>query len=632
MIGKVSSHRGSSDRFKRRKKGLQVTPTPTPTNSLTPTLTPTPLISCVVTNGLQLFLDAGNVNSYNGVGTTVYDLAGNANSTLTNGVGYNSSNNGVFTFDGTNDYIDTNTSFASESFTLSAWIKCNDVTGYRMIFSKEQTGGWPWNYRLYLQQSNGYLVGDIAQSAAQSNSITYNTNLADNNWHHVTFIRSVTDNKMYLYVDGSLVSTANNTLTGTIQNSQELWIGRSAYAGAYNYIGSISSVVVYNRDLSSSEITQNYNCSISRFSTPTPTPTNSLTPTPSVTPTLTPTLTPSITPTNTVTPTNSLTPTPTQTVTPTITPTNSLTPTPTPSGSSSGIVTSNLIMELDASNYTSGTWTDETGNGNNGTINGATWSATNGGIFDFDGTNDTISIAHNSSLSLSTTVQKTIQVWVNFDALPASGQQVPVFGKLSSSFTYDGYWGGLSSNGGVVRCTTNGQSAQKISDSILTVTTGTWYLFTFMSQITATANTTKVYINTTEYITTQHGNDTYSESNPLYLGFIGSGVGSLYLNGKIGAAYFYTKGLTSAEVTQNYEATRARYDAVNPTPTPSPTPTVTPTNSSTPTNTPTVTPTVTQTNTPTVTPSVSPAVTPTATPTNAQMHWYHLSMCSSWRA
>lgn len=23
---------------------------------------------------------------------------------------------------------------------------------------------------------------------------------------------------------------------------------------------------------------------------------------------------------------------------------------------------------------------------------------------------------------------------------------------------------------------------------------------------------------------------------------------------------------------------------------------------------------------------------PTATPTNAQMHWYHLSMCSSWRA
>ena len=162
-------------------------------------------------------------------------------------------------------------------------------------------------------------------------------------------------------------------------------------------------------------------------------------------------------------------------------------------------------MELDASNYVSGTWTDETGNGNNATINGATWSATDGGIFDLDGISNTISIPNNSSLSLSTTVQKTIQVWVKFDTLPNFNQQVPVFGKLSNSFGFDGYWGGLFSDGGVVRCTTNGTGTQKISDSVSTVSTNTWYLFTFMSQITATANTTKVYINTTEYISTQHG-------------------------------------------------------------------------------------------------------------------------------
>ena len=216
-------------------------------------------------------------------------------------------------------------------------------------------------------------------------------------------------------------------------------------------------------------------------------------------------------------------------------------------------------MELDASNYTSGTWTDETGNGNNATINGATWLSTDGGIFDLDGTNNTISIPSNSNLSLSTTIQKTIQVWVKFDSLPSSGQQIPVFGKLSSSFSFDGYWGGLYSNGGVVRCTTNGTGVQKISDSTLTVSTDTWYLFTFISQITSTANTTKVYINTTEYISTAHGNDSYNESNPLYLGWIGSGVGSLYLNGKIGACYFYTKGLNLSEVTQNFDATKTKY-------------------------------------------------------------------------
>jgi hypothetical protein len=223
-----------------------------------------------------------------------------------------------------------------------------------------------------------------------------------------------------------------------------------------------------------------------------------------------------------------------------------------------------LFVHLDASNASSypgsgSTWTDLTDNNNDATINGATYSATDGGIFDLDGSNDNIQIPHVSSLSLSPTAQRTIQVWVKFDALPALNVQIPVFGKLSNSFAFDGYWAGLFSNAGVVRCVTNGTAIQRVSNSTLTVTTNTWYLFTFISQISNTSNTTKLYINETEYITNTHGTDGYSESNPLYLGFIGSGVNSQYLNGKIGACYFYTKGLTPEQVSQNYNATKTRY-------------------------------------------------------------------------
>lgn len=225
----------------------------------------------------------------------------------------------------------------------------------------------------------------------------------------------------------------------------------------------------------------------------------------------------------------------------------------------SAILTDGLFMELDASDYTSGTWNDRTVNANNATINGATWLATDGGIFDLDGINDNIQIPHKSSLSLTSASQRTIQVWVKFDVLPGLNVQVPVIGKLSSSFGFDGYWAGLFSNGGAIRAVTNGTGIQRISTSTLTVTTNTWYLFTFMSQLTSTSNTTKVYINTTEYITATHGNDGYGETNPLYLGYIGTGIGSQFLNGKIGAAYFYTKGLSAAEVTQNYNATKAKY-------------------------------------------------------------------------
>ena len=228
------------------------------------------------------------------------------------------------------------------------------------------------------------------------------------------------------------------------------------------------------------------------------------------------------------------------------------------------LVTDNLFLHLDASDSASypgsgTTWFDLTSNNNDATINGATYDSADGGIFDLDGSNDNIEIPHVSSLSLSTSAQRTIQVWVKIDALPALNAQVPVFGKLSSSFGFDGYWGGLFSNGGVVRCVTNGTAVQRISNSTLTVSIDNWYLFTFVSQITSTSNTTKVYINETEYITAAHGSDSYNETNPLYLGYIGAGVSSNYLNGKIGACYFYTKGLTAAEVSENYNATKTRY-------------------------------------------------------------------------
>jgi hypothetical protein len=107
---------------------------------------------------------------------------------------------------------------------------------------------------------------------------------------------------------------------------------------------------------------------------------------------------------------------------------------------------------------------------------------------------------------------------------------------------------------------TNGTGVQKVTDSTTNpISINTWYLYTFISQITSTANTTKVYINTTEVSSTAHGSDTYTETNPLYLGYIGAGVSSPYLNGKIGACYFYTKGLNSSEITQNFNATKSRY-------------------------------------------------------------------------
>jgi len=173
-----------------------------------------------------------------------------------------------------------------------------------------------------------------------------------------------------------------------------------------------------------------------------------------------------------------------------------------------------------------------------------------------------MTINHNSNLSLSTTQQRTIQVWVKFDSLPTSTNRMVVFGKLSSSFGFDGWWGGINSSGNSV-IATNGTGISKTSTSTSTISLNTWYLLTFISQITSTANTTKVYVNETEYTTTFHGTDGYNESNNLTIGYLTpplTGLGLIsYLNGKVGAVYFYTKGLSVSEISQNFNNTKTKY-------------------------------------------------------------------------
>ena len=212
------------------------------------------------------YISANNTSSYPGSGTAVTDLSSNAwaNTTLMRSVGYTSPG---WTFDGStsNKYIDTNQTLSiNGSFTINAWIKCSDVTDYRMIISKETpTTGTPWNYRLYLNTGTGRLIADIATGGAVQASGT--TNLADGAWHMVTMIRNTSISRLTVYADTTQEGYASDALAN-IGNAQEAWIGLSAYTqsgqkpnGSYPFKGSIGEVAIYNSALSTSDLTAIYN-------------------------------------------------------------------------------------------------------------------------------------------------------------------------------------------------------------------------------------------------------------------------------------------------------------------------------------------------------------------------------------
>lgn len=83
---------------------------------------------------------------------------------------------------------------------------------------------------------------------------------------------------------------------------------------------------------------------------------------------------------------------------------------------------------------------DESGNGNNGTVNGATLTTNTIGTADaaynFDGIDDNISFADNADLNFSNTEAFTVQAWVKSDLFGSPGM---IVSKIAHASPYTGY-------------------------------------------------------------------------------------------------------------------------------------------------------------------------------------------------
>jgi len=221
----------------------------------------------IVTDDLTLMLNAENTRSYPGSGTVWNDLSGNGyNSTLINGPTFDSTGNSSISFDGSNDYVEVIpsgiSSFATQTWTVDAWIKLDDIGVDNTIFSydyKDHTDGY-YSTHMRTTSSNKLFIGwnsngtytPLATAAGQ---------FTTNAWYNVVGVYA--SGRQELYINGNLITSS--TVTGTINYySQEVWVGRANYASSY-FNGNISSVKHYSKALTSAELTQNYNALKSRF-------------------------------------------------------------------------------------------------------------------------------------------------------------------------------------------------------------------------------------------------------------------------------------------------------------------------------------------------------------------------------
>jgi len=231
----------------------------------------------IVRNGLVLWLDPRFQTSYLGSGSTWFDISGSEyDTTIYNNTVYQTDNGGRFYFDGNNDYAEISSSLgtlfdnSNKPYTLNLWIRPEVKpanNNIRFIFNVYTTGfGGGRNITLFRTSGGVDQIGSQIFTTNPNRSdvfanITYNTN----EWFYLTIVWDGL--RSYIYKNATELSYASATSLSTSYstNSTPIRLAGDFSLANPEFQGNISNVSIYNRTLTSTEITHNYNQTKVRF-------------------------------------------------------------------------------------------------------------------------------------------------------------------------------------------------------------------------------------------------------------------------------------------------------------------------------------------------------------------------------
>jgi hypothetical protein len=443
-------------------------------------------------------VDANNLVSYPKSGTTLYNLTGSTgDSTLINGPTFDPSNGGSFFLDGTDDVIRvTGTQTALQTigtgdFTMCLWVKIDTTqTGDepKILFNNKNApaaaAGYGFDY-FYGGGNNGKLLWSTGNGSSAVEIFSQNSFTSIlGNWAYLVMVRqNGATNNGHFYVNGVYEPLASSATVLNVNTATNMTLGNTADSyGSYFTRGNFANAKIYNRALSPSEVQQNYQATKDKFQ-------------------------------------------------------------------GQQIVTNGLVLNLDAADKdsypgTGTTWTDLSGNGNNGTLlNGVAFNANkNGGVMYFDDTDDTVSIGNSSLFSITNAM--TVFAWVN----------------PSSTSGWDGIFGGSISGFvhfqlylGTINIYIYGPNASYSNNDSYNVPANAWISVGF----TYDGTTLKVYVNGSQLATTIPGSGNVSSNSDVRVGWAYDT--SRVFGGFIGTTQVYNRALSATEIAQNYNATKGRF-------------------------------------------------------------------------
>ena len=209
----------------------------------------------IVRTGLILDLDAGMNASFNNTGTTWTDLSGNGRNGTINGSP--TFTNGYFNITSDSTYISIPNSGLvprTNDFTYSCWIYFNSVDSLDTIFENGS-----WSDSLILRYESTQFIVYAENALIGTFSWTATTGV----WVNIVLRRL--SNTMSCFINNTSIGTPFAMSTDIDLANPNLWLMRSQHSTGQFTNGRIAVFSIYNRALTATEVSQNYNALKHRF-------------------------------------------------------------------------------------------------------------------------------------------------------------------------------------------------------------------------------------------------------------------------------------------------------------------------------------------------------------------------------
>lgn len=220
-----------------------------------------------IDSDLILYLDAANIRSYPGTGTSWIDLSSRNNNASMSNLSFSIENLGGMSFNGSNssatiEFNAINMDFSSAQ-TICIWMKPGAGASNARRNPYNQAYGGPGTLTHEPNGTINYYFGTNGGNNLPYVGINSTFIVAVDELTFISVARDQASNVCKWYKNGALASTQNaGGYASTANGNSPILIG-NGYAG--RFIGSIFSCQVYNRALSDSDIRQNFNATRGRF-------------------------------------------------------------------------------------------------------------------------------------------------------------------------------------------------------------------------------------------------------------------------------------------------------------------------------------------------------------------------------